>query len=210
MSELEIYNVNYKYIDYLRSFPELEHIYTHKYDISTSGGRKYVGVVIENNNFKYFVPLHKGNKEEKSKNIIYFNKEGIRKIKRSRFDIYMIVQDAKGNESLEQVLKCASMIPIDERDLIKYSIKDEPDEIVKMNFQNLYTWLRVESNKNQIVKRCKRIYEIKTSKINKTLSLKHQNYIDADYWLPYPFMEEKLHEWIKLQDGKDKEKTPDS
>ena len=134
-----------------------------------------MGVVIENNNFKYFVPLHKGNKEEKSKNIVYFNKEGIRKIKRSIFDIYMIVQDAKGNESLEQVLKCASMIPIDERDLIKYSIKDEPDEIVKMNFQNLYTWLRVESNKNQIVKRCKRIYEIKTSKINKTLSLKHQN-----------------------------------
>ena len=36
MSELEIYNVNYKYIDYLRSFPELEYIYTHKYDISTS------------------------------------------------------------------------------------------------------------------------------------------------------------------------------
>ena len=102
-----------------------------------------MGVVIENNNFKYFVPLHKGNKEEKSKNIVYFNKEGIRKIKRSRFDIYMIVQDTKGNESLEQVLKCASMIPIDERDLIKYSIKDEPDEIVKMNFQNLYTWLRV-------------------------------------------------------------------
>ena len=150
MSELEIYNVNPKYIDYLRSFPELEHVYTHKYSSSDNGGRKYIGVVIENNNFKYFVPLHKGSKQEKSKNIVYFNTEGIRKIKRSKFDIYMISQDTKGNETLEQVLKCVAMIPIDERDLIKYSIKDEPKEKIRINFQNLHNWLKIESNKNQI------------------------------------------------------------
>ena len=210
MSELEIYNVNPKYIDYLRSFPELEHVYTHKYSSSDNGGRKYIGVVIENNNFKYFVPLHKGSKQEKSKNIVYFNTEGIRKIKRSKFDIYMISQDTKGNEALEQVLKCVAMIPIDERDLIKYSIKDEPKEKIRINFQNLHNWLKIESNKNQIIKRCKWIYKIKVSKLNKTLSLKNQNYIDADYWLPYPFMEEKLKEWIKIQDEKLNKETPNS
>ncbi len=210
MSELEIYNVNPKYIDYLRSFPELEHVYTHKYSSSDNGGRKYIGVVIENNNFKYFVPLHKGSKQEKSKNIVYFNTEGIRKIKRSKFDIYMISQDTKGNETLEQVLKCVAMIPIDERDLIKYSIKDEPKEKIRINFQNLHNWLKIESNKNQIIKRCKWIYKIKVSKLNKTLSLKNQNYIDADYWLPYPFMEEKLKEWIKIQDEKLNKETPNS
>ena len=210
MSELEIYNVNPKYIDYLRSFPELEHVYTHKYSSSDNGGRKYIGVVIENNNFKYFVPLHKGSKQEKSKSIVYFNTEGIRKIKRSKFDIYMISQDTKGNETLEQVLKCVAMIPIDERDLIKYSIKDEPKEKIRINFQNLHNWLKIESNKNQIIKRCKWIYKIKVSKLNKTLSLKNQNYIDADYWLPYPFMEEKLKEWIKIQDEKLNKETPNS
>lgn len=205
MNNLEIYNVNYEYIDYLRSFPELTHVYTHKHSSSDNGGRKYIGIVMKINNFKYFVPLHKGSKEEKKKNIVYFNKDGIRKIKRSKFDVYMIKQDNKGNETLEQVLKCISMIPIDQRDLIEYSINDEPNEKIRINFQNLHTWLRIESNKNQIIKRCKRIYEIKVSKMNNTLSLKHPNYIDADYWLPYPLLEEKLKEWIKIQDDKEKE-----
>ncbi len=209
MSELEIYNVNYKYIDYLRSFPELVHVYTHKHDTSNNGGRKYIGVVIENNDFKYFVPIHKGSKQEKTKNIVYFNKKGIRKIKRSKYDIYMIKQDKKGNETLEQVIKCIGMIPIDERDLTKYSINDETDEIAKINFQNLYNWLRVESNKTKIIKRCKRMYEIKIKKLNKTLSLKHPDYLNCDHWLPFPFMEEKLKEWIKIQDEKFKE-TSDS
>lgn len=205
MKNLGIYNVNYEYIDYLRSFSELKSVYDHKYFLSHNGGRKYIGVVFKINQFKYFVPIHSGDKEEIKRKCVYYNLEGKRKIKKSRYDIYFISKDKDGNEKIETVIKCSLMIPIDETDIIEYSINDEVNPTIRINFQNLYNWLTNESNQNKIIFRCRKIYKTKTEKLNGTLDIKHPDYINCDNWLPYPLLEEKLKEWIKIQDKKVKQ-----
>ena len=210
MNNLEIYNVNYEYIDYLRSFPELKSVYEHKYFLSHNGGRKYIGIVFKINEFKYFVPIHSGYKEEIKRKCVYYNLEGKRKIKKARHDIYFISKDKDGNEKIETVIKCNLMIPIDENDIIKYSINDEVNPITKTNFQNLYNWLTNKSNQNEIIFKCQKIYQTKIAKLNGTFDIKHHDYINCDYWLPYPFIEEKLKEWIKIQEEKSRQKSPNS
>ena len=208
--KLELVNVNYKYIDFLRSFPELNKVMLHKYFESSSGGRKYIGIVFENNGFNYFAPLYSGKKEEISRNCVRYNSKGIRKIKKSRFDIYVISTDKDGNERLENVIKCDCMIPIDSSDIIKYSIKDESNKLTKTSFQKLYIWLTKEINQNKLRFRCEKMYKTKIAKLNGTLDVNHPDYKNCDHWLPYPLLEEKLKEWIKIKEEKDKQKTSNS
>ena len=210
MNNLKIYNVNYKYIDYLRSFPEFKGVMVHKYFLSNNGGRKYIGVVFKNNNFNYFVPIHSGYKEEIKRKCVYHNLEGKRKIRRSKIDIYFISCDKDGNEKIETVFKCDCMIPIDEKDLIEYSINDEANPITKTNFQNLYNWLTRESNQRKIISKFQNIYKTKIGKLNGTLGVNHPDYKNCDYWLSYPLLEEKLKEWIKIQEEKPHQKSPNS
>lgn len=187
---LNITNVNYKYIDYLRSFKELKSVLEHKFYESKNGGRKYIGVVFINNGFNFFVPLHKGKSEEKNRKCVYYDKNGIRKIKRSKFDIYVTSKDQNGNESLEQVLKCAYMIPVDNNDIILYSIKNELNPKQRNNFQYLYHWLK--KNKNAIISRCLKIYKKKEEKTKGILDLNDEDYFNCDYWLPFSFAEKKI------------------
>jgi hypothetical protein len=56
---LDIINVDSKYIDYLRSFPELSGVMEHKADVSATGGRKYAGVILSVDNKEYFILARK-------------------------------------------------------------------------------------------------------------------------------------------------------
>ena len=52
MRGLKIYEVNPRYIEYLSGFQE--HLF---YSDGEKAGRKYIGIVLEINGFKYFTPL---------------------------------------------------------------------------------------------------------------------------------------------------------
>ena len=199
---LDIINVDSKYIDYLRSFPELSGVMEHKADVSATGGRKYVGVILSVDNKDYFIPIHSGFKEEKNRRIVYFNNSGIRKIKRSKFDVYYITVDKSGNEKLQQVLKVAYMIPLPKSVRIQYSIQNETNPIFKTNFQNLYNWINENKNKNYLVSRANKIYfnKLKYSNLtNEELndlddeSKKEYNY--SKYYLDFKLLEQKCDEW---------------
>ena len=201
---LDIINVNSKYIDYLRTFSKLSGVLEHKADVSTTGGRKYVGVILSVDNKEYFIPIHSGSKEEKKRNIVYKNNNGIRKIKRSKFDIYYISTDANGNEKLQQVLKVAYMIPLPKSVRIQYSIQNEANPVFKTNFQNLYNWINQQNNKNYLVSRANKIYfdKIKYSNLSKNdvdkldeESKKEYNY--SKYYLDFKLLEEKCELWEK-------------
>ena len=199
---LDIINVDSKYIDYLRSFPELSGVLEHKADVSTTGGRKYVGVILSVDNKEYFIPIHSGYKEEKSRKIVYKNKNGVRKIKRSKFDIYYITTDVNGNEKLQQVLKVAYMIPLPKSVRIQYSIQNETNPVFKTNFQNLYNWINQQNNKNDLVSRANKIYfdKIKYSNLSdeEVANLDEESKKEYDYskyYLDFKLLEQKCDEW---------------
>lgn len=201
---LDIINVDSKYIDYLKSFPELSGVLEHKADISTTGGRKYVGVILSVDNKEYFVPIHSGFKEEKNRNIVYTNNKGIRKIKRSKFDIYYITKDKDGNEKLQQVLKVAYMIPLPKTVRIQYSIQNEPNPIYKINFQNLYNWINQNTNKNSLVSRANKIYfdklkysSLSSKEINELDEEGKKEYNYSKFYLDFKLLEQKCEEWEK-------------
>ncbi len=54
MEELKLYSVSDKYISYLRA--EIPNVYSNKIDIRTHS-RKYIGVVIKIDKFKYYIPM---------------------------------------------------------------------------------------------------------------------------------------------------------
>lgn len=197
--DLRIVNINYRYIDYLKSFPEFMGVQDHKYFLSRNGGRKYVGVVFTKNGLNYYVPVHSGWKEERKRDIVYTDRQGKRRIRKSKFDIYMILRDQKGNESLQTVLKCAYMIPVGDKDVIDYSIENETDPNQKAKFQSLYFWLKIQKNKQDFLNRCEKIYQKKILKLHNQLPPTDELFNAADYWLNYPLLEEKCREWIQQQ-----------
>ena len=54
MQDLEIYEIDSAYIQYLTTFEE--HLFKNK-KTTQDFSRKYVGVILEINGFKYFAPL---------------------------------------------------------------------------------------------------------------------------------------------------------
>ena len=102
------------------------------------------------------------------------------------------------------------MIPIDPNDIIKYSIKDEPKKLTKASFEKLYIWLTKETNQNKIRFRCEKMYKTKIAKLNGALDVNHPDYKNCDHWLPYPLLEEKLKEWIKIKGEKVNQEGPNS
>ena len=54
MAELEIYEIDSSYIEYLSNFEE--HLFKNK-KITQDFSRKYIGIILEINDFKYFAPL---------------------------------------------------------------------------------------------------------------------------------------------------------
>lgn len=54
MADLEIYEIDLSYIEYLSNFEE--HLFKNK-KITQDFSRKYIGIILEINGFKYFAPL---------------------------------------------------------------------------------------------------------------------------------------------------------
>ena len=54
MADLEIYEIDSSYIEYLSNFEE--HLFKNK-KITQDFSRKYIGIILEINGFKYFAPL---------------------------------------------------------------------------------------------------------------------------------------------------------
>lgn len=104
MNKLKLYRVNIKYIKYLYKYdnrvqynPNREDLYTQK--------RPYIGVVLQINEFNYFVPLeHPRESHKKMKNNIH-----IFKIHNGKYGI----------------LGFNNMIPIKKEDLIEFDINKE-------------------------------------------------------------------------------------
>lgn len=116
MKKLRLYTIDRDYLKYL--FGIDERVMYWENDTYTSE-RKYIGVVLNINNFKYFAPL------SSPKNTDYFYKKGIKQVKKSIIPIVRLVTD-KGQ--LLGKIKLSNMIPVTSEHLTLYDIDGETDK----------------------------------------------------------------------------------
>lgn len=104
----KIYEINPAYVKYLKKFQE--HVYLPEED--NSFGRRYIGIVLEIGNFKYFAPLTssiwKKTLNEQGESIFVLDQDGNKKLKRNFTDV--VIHNAN-NEPVAAV-KLNDIIPI--------------------------------------------------------------------------------------------------
>lgn len=136
MYKIRIYEVQKDYIDYLKSFDELvpaEH--------PGKKPRKYIGIVFEIDDCKYFAPLF----SPKSKHKRMKNDKDFMKI----------------NGGKHGAINFNNMIPVHDDALIEYDIENDPD----IKYQNILEAQArfIRKNKDNIRKIAKNLHEIITS-----------------------------------------------
>ena len=139
MTELKIYSVSDKYIDYLRQFEP--NAYSNKEDTRIHT-RKYVGIVIKINYYNYYVPLS----SPKDSDYQVAGKDKV--IKKSIVPIYrIVVKNNKGKNELKGTLRISHMIPVPDSELELYDYENEQDQKYKDLVQNEIIAIRKNSEK---------------------------------------------------------------
>ena len=187
-NSLRLSSVSDSYINYLRSFPELKHIYDNKIG-NRKHTRKYLGVVFNNNGHKYYIPL------STPKNSDYDT--GTSKIRPDTPSIIRITDHsaaATGTLVLLGTLRLSSMIPVGDKDLICYNIQNEYD----ITYQSLlYKELRfIRHNESKIIKTAKVLYNLKIKEDILFLNKKKPGYLIST--IDFKFAEQKCLEYSQL------------
>ena len=192
---MKLVNVEHLYISYLQQNKNFHNVMDSKFNSSHNGGRKYIGVCFETENFSYFIPIHKGSREMSKQGKTYTDEHGLIKIKRSKFDVEFIENDIAGNERLTSILKTAYMIPIPKTEIISYDVNLETDNKIKADFIDLINWFSKPKNKEIIKNRCKALYKLKEKAILGKLEPNSQDLKNTTYWLNWKDVEQACAEW---------------
>ena len=115
MQKLKLYTVDDNYVKYLHKFDNRVMYWSHK-DYKTA--RKYLGVVLTVNGFKYFAPLSSPKEND------YYYKKGVKLIKKSTIPIIRLVTD---KDVLLGKIKLGNMIPVKDEYITLYDIAAETD-----------------------------------------------------------------------------------
>ena len=139
MEEFKIYSVSDKYISFLReNFPN---VYSNKIDNRTHT-RKYVGVVVTIEDFKYYIPM------SSPKDSDYQVAGETKVIKKSIIPIIrIVVKNSLGEKELKGTLRISHMIPVPESELELYDLENETDKTYKDLVQNEIIFIRKNHDK---------------------------------------------------------------
>lgn len=184
MNELKVYSVSDKYIEYLRKvYPN---VYSNKVDARTHT-RKYIGVVIEIGEYKYYIPM--SSPKDTDYQVAGENKV----IKKSIVPIIrVVVKNSDGEKELKATLRISHMIPVPESELELYDLDNEPDENYKDLVQNEIIFIR--KNKDKILSNASLLY--KQKKENDTTA----GYVKSA--LPYQDLEKLCCKFVSSSEGK--------
>ena len=116
MKKLRLYTIDTDYLKYLHNVDK--HV-MHWEDNTYKSERKYIGIVLQINEYEYFAPL------SSPKATDYFYKNGTKYIKRNIIPIIRLITD-KGQ--LLGKIKLSNMIPVKNECLTLYDINSEADK----------------------------------------------------------------------------------
>lgn len=173
---MRLYSATDGYIDYLRMYHK--HVYSNKENARVNM-RKYIGFIVEENRYKYFIPLS----SPKDSDFVTVN--GEKMIKKDSFLIFRIVS-SRADPELKASIRFANMIPVPSSELIMYDVDGETDN----NYRNLILeeLEYIRKKEDRIIKRAKVIYRKKCSGNKEKVFEKCLDYKDL----------ERLHDaWIE-------------
>ena len=124
MEDLKLYIVSDEYIDYLRDNVSV-HVFSNSGE-NYSHTRKYLGVVVKIDNYRYYVPMSSPKQSD------YIIVDGQKKIRKSIIPIMRITESHKdGETTLLGTLKFNAMIPVPNSELTLYDLDNEKDLLYK-------------------------------------------------------------------------------
>lgn len=154
MEELKIYSVSDRYIEYLRA--QNPNVYSNK-EGNRTHTRKYVGIVIEMEGYKYYIPM------SSPKDTDYQVAGSGKVIKKSIVPIMrIVVKNSKGEKELKGTLRISHMIPVPEPELELFDLDSEKDVEYKDLVQNEVIFIR--KHREKIIANAKLLY--KQKKVN--------------------------------------------
>lgn len=154
---LKIYSVSDRYVEYLRQFDKK--IYDNKEEIRTHT-RKYVGIIINIDNIKYYVPMSSPKKTD------YFD-EKCTKIRPSMNTIIrMTAKDKKGDLILRGTLRISNMIPVPNKEIVLYNVDGEQDRKYKDIIMDEIIFLRNANNEKNIINKANLVHKQKINNLN--------------------------------------------
>lgn len=145
---MQLYSVSDEYIHFLRTkFPR---VYSNKENIRIHT-RKYLGVVIEIETHKYYIPL--SSPKEKHDYIWVDGKKNIRK---DSLIVMRIVSGTGEHKELKGTLQIGTMIPVPDSAIELYDVDNEPDQAYKdlVNEEIIY----IRKHEKAIIKNAKVLY----------------------------------------------------
>ncbi len=151
---MRLYLVNTEYIDFLRGDPKLHNVFDNK-EREGSFKRKYIGIVLNIEEYKYYVPL------SSPKDTDYKVINGKKTIRKSIIPIIrIVVKDKNGNDELKGTIKFCSMIPVPDTVISPYNFLEERDDSYRILVQKEYDFIK--TNKEKIFRHASVLYNQKT------------------------------------------------
>lgn len=181
MEQLKLFSVSDAYIKYLRK--KYPNVYSNKIG-ERNHTRKYIGAVMEINNFKYYVPLS----SPKDSDYEIINEEKV--IRKSTLTIIRITEIDGVKEELKGTLRISHMIPVLDSELEIYDVDAELDSTYKDLVQKELIFIR--KNAKKIITNAKIVYKQKEQNIQK-------GYIKSS--LDFKGLEKMAKQWDNNQDN---------
>ena len=151
MDTLKLYEISDEYINYLR---KRENLVLSTKENTRVHPRKYLGVVYNINNYKYFIPL--SSPKESDYQIV----NGNRIIRKSIIPIVRIIYKNDNDElELKGTLKINNMIPVPNSELKLYDFQNEQDSYYKALVQKEILFIR--KNRKRIINNANILYSQK-------------------------------------------------
>lgn len=151
---MKLYTIETKYIDYLRTYSKLANVFDNK-DDGRSHVRKYLGIVLEIGEYKYYVPL------SSPKDSDYLVIDDVKTIRKSIIPIIrIIVKENTGKLELKGTLKFSNMIPVPDDMITYYDISKETDKDYKALVEKEYDFIR--KNQKLIMRNASVLYNQKS------------------------------------------------
>lgn len=156
MNDFRLCMVSDDYISYLRKHVS-NHVFSNEGD-HYRHTRKYLGVVLSVNGYRYFAPLSSPKRTD-----YVTDSSGKRFIRKSIIPIMRITdRDRKGTAVLLATIKFSNMIPVPDKALIDYDISSETDAAYKTLVENELRYIKRHTG--DIQKHASVIYKQKSEK----------------------------------------------
>ena len=177
---MKLYSVSDEYIEFLRKkFPRVYSNINCNYRHS----RKYLGAVIELNNWKYYIPLSSPKEHD------YILDGGNRTIRNDSLVVIRIVCSKQGSQILRGTLQIGTMIPVPDSEITLYDISNETDKSYHRIIRDELIFIR--KNQDKIIKTARLLY-------NKRKSGNTNNRV-VNSCLDFSSVEVECDKWVELK-----------